>query len=147
MGMNLDKHPILWDCYNVTQAIEACGASVELTAAVVKSGELGEAVEKLVDRIAALEAENARLTQDLVKAGQNYAWAMESANNCRKDASRNGDEANTLRTALTLAEQRLGKVKGCIEDLARLGPIDCPNCRHYDIKVRACLKEISEGEG
>ena len=47
--MRLDKHPILMQGHELMQAIEECGASVELTAAVIKAGELLEEVDKLVD--------------------------------------------------------------------------------------------------
>ena len=53
--MQLDKHPILWKAYEVCQAIEECGASEKLAQAVVKAGDLGNEIEKLVDRIAELE--------------------------------------------------------------------------------------------
>lgn len=55
--MNLDKHPILMQGYKVIQAIEECGASEELTNAVIKASEFLDAVEKLVD-------ENRRLSKD-----------------------------------------------------------------------------------
>lgn len=47
--MQLDKHPILMKAYELTQAIEICGASEELTNAVIKSDDLGDDIEKLVD--------------------------------------------------------------------------------------------------
>ena len=47
---NLAKHPLLMDCYNVCQAIEACGASPELTNAVSKASDLMRGIEALVDR-------------------------------------------------------------------------------------------------
>jgi hypothetical protein len=53
--MQLDKHPILWQAYNVCQAIEECGASDKLTQAVIKASDLRNEIEKLVDRIAELE--------------------------------------------------------------------------------------------
>ena len=37
-------------CYNLVQAIEACGASPELTHAVLEAGKLGEEIEKMVDQ-------------------------------------------------------------------------------------------------
>jgi len=45
----LNKHPILWDIYNLTQAIESLGASPELTAVVVKASNLMDKAGKLVD--------------------------------------------------------------------------------------------------
>ena len=50
--MRLDKHPVLMEGYEVMQAIEMCGASVELTKAVTMAGKLMENVEKLVDKLA-----------------------------------------------------------------------------------------------
>jgi len=50
-NMNLDKHPILWQGYNVVQQIEKCGASPELTRAVIMAGELNDNVEFLVDQL------------------------------------------------------------------------------------------------
>jgi hypothetical protein len=47
--MNLYKHPILRQGYNVMQAIEECGASEKLTKAVIMAGKLMDEVEKLVD--------------------------------------------------------------------------------------------------
>lgn len=44
--MNLSKHPLLKQCYDVMQAIEMCGASPALTAAVIKAGELLESIDK-----------------------------------------------------------------------------------------------------
>lgn len=45
---NLSDHPLIQQSYDVSQAIEACGASPALTAAVIKSGELTEAISRLV---------------------------------------------------------------------------------------------------
>lgn len=50
--MHLDKHPILWQVYELAQAIEKCGASTQLTEAVLKASALGEAIEKLIDTYA-----------------------------------------------------------------------------------------------
>ncbi len=47
--MDISKHPILKQGYDVIQAIEKCGASEELTNAVIAASELLEQVEKLVD--------------------------------------------------------------------------------------------------
>lgn len=54
--VDLSRHPILWQCYNLTNAIEECGVSVELTNAVTKASELMNSVDKLVGELeAALE--------------------------------------------------------------------------------------------
>ncbi len=47
--MNIDKHPILRQGYDVIQAIEECGASTQLTNAVIKASNFLDAVEELVD--------------------------------------------------------------------------------------------------
>lgn len=49
--VQLNQHPILQQAYDVIQAIEACGASVELTHAVILAGKLLEDISGLVDRI------------------------------------------------------------------------------------------------
>jgi len=49
--MHLDKHPILKDSYDLTQAIESLGCSEELTDVVTKSCELGDKIENLVDEL------------------------------------------------------------------------------------------------
>jgi len=49
--MNLSKHEILKESYDVVQAIEECGASEKLTTAVVKASDLGESIDKLLDEI------------------------------------------------------------------------------------------------
>lgn len=45
---NLSDHPLIRQSYEVSQAIEACGASTQLTAAVIKSSDLTEAISRLV---------------------------------------------------------------------------------------------------
>ena len=63
--VQLNKHPILWQCAGVIDAIEECGASEKLTAAVIKAGNLTNAVEKLVDETTTLRADNAELLKAL----------------------------------------------------------------------------------
>ena len=46
---NLYAHPLIKQSHDVSQAIEACGASPALTAAVCKSAELTDAIGRLVD--------------------------------------------------------------------------------------------------
>ena len=47
--MRLDRHPILLQAYDVCQAIEDCGASEELTHAVILAGELMDSIDALLD--------------------------------------------------------------------------------------------------
>ncbi len=54
--MNLSKHPILKQGYDVMQAIEECGASEKLTHAVILAGEFIGEVDKLVEHVKRLEA-------------------------------------------------------------------------------------------
>jgi hypothetical protein len=49
--MNLSKHPILKQGYDVIQAIEECGASEKLTHAVTLAGKLLDEIDNLVDRL------------------------------------------------------------------------------------------------
>lgn len=46
---NLSDHPLIKQSYDVSQAIEACGASTQLTAAVTQSSALTEAIGALVN--------------------------------------------------------------------------------------------------
>lgn len=48
-NIRLDRHPILMQAYEVIQAIEECGASVKLTDAVVKAGDLLDNLKLLID--------------------------------------------------------------------------------------------------
>lgn len=45
---NLYAHPLIKQSYDVSQAIEACGASPALTAAVTQSSALTESIDRLV---------------------------------------------------------------------------------------------------
>ncbi len=49
--MQLDKHPILKQCYDVMQSIEDCGASEKLTHAVTLAGDLMSNINVLVDQL------------------------------------------------------------------------------------------------
>lgn len=49
--MNLSKHPILKQGYDVIQAIEECGTNEKVTRAVVLAGVLLDEIDKLVDRL------------------------------------------------------------------------------------------------
>lgn len=46
---NLSDHPLIKQSYDVSQAIEACGASTQITAAVTQSSALTEAISTLVN--------------------------------------------------------------------------------------------------
>ena len=63
--MNLDKHPILMQGYNVIQAIEECDASEKLTNAVIKASELLNEIEKLVDTNQRLARDNMEYFEEL----------------------------------------------------------------------------------
>lgn len=65
--MQLDKHPIIKQCYDVMQAIEVCGASVELTHAVTLAGQLGEDIDKLVDQLHFQDKTEHLITIDQIK--------------------------------------------------------------------------------
>jgi hypothetical protein len=47
--MNLSRHPIMRAIYDACQAVEACGASVALTAAVTAVGNITPHAERLLD--------------------------------------------------------------------------------------------------
>jgi len=47
--LNLSRHPILRSIYDVAQAIEACGASEQLTRAVTLAGQLSEQAATILD--------------------------------------------------------------------------------------------------
>lgn len=47
--MDIGKHPLLKQCYELCLAIERCGASLELTDAVTKASALMVEIEKLTD--------------------------------------------------------------------------------------------------
>lgn len=46
---DIEKHPVLRQIYELCHAIEACGASPELTNAVTKASALFAPVEALID--------------------------------------------------------------------------------------------------
>jgi len=45
----LYRHPLLMQCHKLSQMIEECGASEELTRAVVAAGDLLESIDKHLD--------------------------------------------------------------------------------------------------
>ena len=54
-AVHLDRHPLLQQVYDVMGAIEECGASVELTNAVTKAGELLDAVSNFVNQYSEMQ--------------------------------------------------------------------------------------------
>ena len=55
--VDISKHPILRQIYELCLAIEACGASTELTNAVALASALNAPAEALIQRIEHLEKE------------------------------------------------------------------------------------------
>jgi len=53
--MDISRHPILKEAYEVCQAIEESGASEKLTAAVIKAGDLMSSIDKLLDEATKLK--------------------------------------------------------------------------------------------
>jgi len=49
--MDIGKHPLLKQCYELCLAIERCGASPELTDAVTKASALMNDIEKMTDAV------------------------------------------------------------------------------------------------
>lgn len=64
---NLSRHPLVMAIYEATLAVEACGASPELTAAVIKVSKLKDAAHDLLDQ---LEARPATIALPVVDLGQ-----------------------------------------------------------------------------
>lgn len=73
--IDLSSHPILQQAFDVIQAIEKCGASVELTNAVTKAGELMTAINEI---LAIREMKGDQVP---------YAWARISQNGTRNYTS------------------------------------------------------------
>jgi hypothetical protein len=48
--MNINRHPLIKQAFDLIQAIEECGASEKLTLAVVMAGDLMTAIDKFIDR-------------------------------------------------------------------------------------------------
>lgn len=48
--IDIARHPLLKEAFEVCEAIEACGASVELTAAVTKASALMHSINSLLDK-------------------------------------------------------------------------------------------------
>jgi hypothetical protein len=49
--MDISRHPILKEAYDLCEAIEDCGASEKLTEASIKAGKLMESIDKLLDKL------------------------------------------------------------------------------------------------
>ena len=60
--VQLDRHPLLMQCYDLSQLIEECGASEELTKAVVAAGELLESIDTHLNEGAPLGNQNEYLS-------------------------------------------------------------------------------------
>lgn len=47
--MNIDRHPLIKQSYDLIHAIEDCGASEKLTKAIIMAGDLMTAIDKFLD--------------------------------------------------------------------------------------------------
>ena len=63
--MDIGKHPLLKQCYELCLAIERCGASLELTEAVTKASALMNEIEKITDKLASYERADRDLNEAL----------------------------------------------------------------------------------
>lgn len=71
--ITLEDHPILKKCYTVIKLIEKCGASEELTKAVIEAGELLNDLKILVGSMKSLiESEQARITVPIIYLYEEY---------------------------------------------------------------------------
>lgn len=55
--VNITRHPLIQQAYDVCQAIEACGASVPLTNAVSKAGDLMRALDVFIPELPSAAAD------------------------------------------------------------------------------------------
>jgi len=62
--MDISKHKVLQDIYEVTQLVEELGCSTELTSIVVALSEIGEQTEKIVDAVKRKNAMEITLGED-----------------------------------------------------------------------------------
>jgi hypothetical protein len=82
--VTLSRHPLLRQCYDVMQQIEACGASLELTKAVTMAGELLDGIDAALPNGEAAAIEAARqartaLREALVELGPYASRRAEDA--------------------------------------------------------------------
>lgn len=103
---NISRHPLIKQSYDLIQAIEMCGASPALTAAVVKAGELMEAIDKHIP------------DQSHVDSGLNFGAAIETMKQGFRVA-RAGWNGKGMFLQLTMASDY--RVRGA-NDVALLAP-------------------------
>lgn len=53
--VDINKHPLIRQAYDLCHAIEACGCSSEITTAAIQASALMSAIEKYIDRINAYD--------------------------------------------------------------------------------------------
>lgn len=63
MSIDISKHPLIKQAYEVCQAIEKCGASTELTDAVTKASALMQEIANLTGRMDELESAESRIAE------------------------------------------------------------------------------------
>ncbi|HHE5075026.1 TPA: hypothetical protein ACPEVZ_002003 [Citrobacter freundii] len=63
MSIDISKHPLIKQAYEVCQAIEKCGASTELTDAVTKASALMQEIANAMARPGELEAAERRIAE------------------------------------------------------------------------------------
>ncbi|WP_446030539.1 hypothetical protein [Lelliottia amnigena] len=73
MSIDISKHPLIKQAYEVCQAIEKCGASTELTDAVTKASALMQEIANLTGRMDELEAAENRIAELTGKPAEEYA--------------------------------------------------------------------------
>ena len=61
--IDISKHPLIKQAYEVCQAIEKCGASTELTDAVTKASALMQEIANLTGRMDELESAESRIAE------------------------------------------------------------------------------------
>lgn len=95
--LNLYRHPLFIQIYELTQQIEKCGASPELTEAVIKASALNESVAKLIDERDKLLRSFDEVQQDLTATDMSLSKAKQDLNSCR----------DTLESLVNQAKQTL----------------------------------------
>lgn len=114
--MDISENPLLQRCYELCRAIEACGASPELTDAVAKASDLMRDVKALLE-------ENARLRSNLrITHG-----ALRQASSCLRELLPNDYDAKftvgMINTAFALTPNALANLPersdGQVERLVR----------------------------
>ncbi|MNE12910.1 hypothetical protein D3C80_1057300 [compost metagenome] len=72
--IDISKHPLIKQAYEVCQAIEKCGASTELTDAVTKASALMQEIANAMARLGELEAAEKRIAELSAPDGNAIAW-------------------------------------------------------------------------